>query len=530
MKQDGEFWEKINSGLLKVNNKAANLRRDFANTSDENKKKDLVPKIIKAEKKEPSPVPSLKKFEDDLTKFTSIERRILNDTLVEKEFTGYDSYLLKEFLLANNHHSNYEIPDKLDQKLNSLQNEEIFLLENNPKKLGGGKFHTVYMAKVMQEGGVKDVIWKSIATNEKVDQGMLSTANLSGIERIEGSAALAERSILTKILDSLLFPSNSVCSETKPANLQPDASGRSASGIIMSLAKGQAVALKAVVFNLSKDSLDENNKDSFKKLSRYVSNIIDQEQFLNLARTDIKQFAKQYPNLQFSKKKNMLKIFDTKMEFKDEKVLEKALEGTIRLGILDYISGQTDRHYENYFIDTDGNITAIDNDMSFGYKAAARKQKHFLVPNRGSLLLDLPKVITSKIRNELKIFFSGPNSPADQFVELVNKRFPKGKEGKGILKRINEVKKLVLDESGATVLNEESKFWDNEELENGVALKDIDVETNYLARDLLVKKSKVPGIINKVGWNAFRAKRPNQHMVVKKFDNGILKISGQNNK
>lgn len=419
VKKDAEFWAKVYTREPSELDGAVKLRYDFNSAKNAEKKKELIPQIIEAEKINPPPTPSVDNFSKEIERLKQEETKSkkqqnpssLNDYLKVNKFAGYDSYLLKQFLLSDKKVNDGEFPDNLDEKIDKLQNQEIFLLDDNvPTKIGGGKYHTVYKANVMQENEEKEIIWKSIATNTKVDAGRTSSAYMSGINKIESKAALAERSVLTKTLDRYLFPNNSVCAETKAANMLPGSFGgssnASSSGIIMDMAKGEAIALREVTFDLSKDSDDNNNKKSFKKLSGYISNLGSIDDFLSWAKKPMKEFRKKYPQLQVSKFFSRLKIIDTKMEFNDTNVLKKALEGTIRLGILDYISGQVDRHYENYYVAADGTITAIDNDLSFGSKAGARGQKSFLVPNKGSLLVNLPKVITGEIKSELEEFFS----------------------------------------------------------------------------------------------------------------------------
>ena len=522
VRKDAEFWAKVNVDRIKVRNEAVDLRIKFLRSLNPEEKKGLVPKIIAAEKRDPAPTPSVEKFSGEISNLGHEEQESLNDSLADNEFTGYDTYLLKQFLLSNNHVSYSTIPNNLNEKLDDLQRQEIFLLQKDePKKLGGGKYHSVYKAHVMQGDEERDVIWKSIATDSKVDMGRTSSAYLSGINRFEAKAALAERSILTKVLDKYLFPNNPICAGTKGAHMLPGSFGgpskSGASGIIMDLAKGQAIGLREVTFNLSAKSKESGeNKRSFEKLSRYASGLGDLSSFINLATGNIKEFRNKFPQLQVYKKGHYLKIVDTKMEFKSGKVLQKALEGTIRLGILDYISGQTDRHYENYYIDSDGNVTAIDNDMSFGGKTRARGQRSkFFVPNRGSLLVNLPKVMTSEIKSELETFLKGDG--VKYFLSDVAKTFSEdSKEYKGVLRRIHEIEDTLLRKDAVLV---------SDDLLNKESLERLDSESNYLVRDLSVKKSEAKGIINRFGWNQFRANSNNpRKLSITRNDNDEIEL------
>lgn len=159
VKKDAEFWAKVRLGRVSVSNEAVKLRREFNEAQTEEERRSLVPRIIVAEKRNPAPTPSVEKFSNEITNLGNEGQESLNDSLTENEFTGYDTYLLKQFLLSNNHVSYCTIPAKLDEKLDDLQRQEIFLLdEKAPTKLGGGKCHTVYKAHVMQGDEESEVI------------------------------------------------------------------------------------------------------------------------------------------------------------------------------------------------------------------------------------------------------------------------------------------------------------------------------------------------------------------------------------
>ena len=238
VKKDAEFWAKVYTRKPSELDGAVKLRYDFNSAKNAEKKKKLIPKIIEKEKTDPTPTPSVDNFSKEIRRLKYQDPSLPETYLENNEFAGYDSYLLKQFLLSDKKVNGGEFPDNLDKKIDKLQNQEIFLLDDNvPTKIGGGKYHTVYKANVMKENEEKEIIWKSIATNTKVDAGRTSSAYMSGINKIESKAVLAERSVLTKTLDRYLFPNNSVCAETKPANMLPGSFGGNAnasvSGIIM---------------------------------------------------------------------------------------------------------------------------------------------------------------------------------------------------------------------------------------------------------------------------------------------------------
>lgn len=477
--------------------------------------KETITEIHKKEyEKPPTEVPSISKF---IKKFPSPDNprgKNLFECLKVAGFAGYDMYLLKQFLLAAKSKFNNNLEGNADEKLKKLQNEEAFSFESNKDKmLGGGKYNTVYLImqayqERMQSSNTK--VWKPVSSaNKKAKEGILATSALSGISRKATDALLVERSVLTKRLDELLYPGHSVCAATTAANAIPSELGENTqSGVLMEKAKGHAVAIKEVKFDLSKEPdevsentpddeifKDEQNKKSFDKIKDFIPSS-NQKTILNLLKQkDAERIMEFFPNSTVNIKKDIITLKDVKMQFKNEKVFSQALGDSIRLGILDYITGQTDRHYENYYIDDEiGSIMAIDNDMSFGKKVGARGQKRALfLPNKASLLVNLPKVITSDIKEDLKNFFSGEG--CKQFIKEVSLSFGNyAKETIGVKKRLEDVSKLI----GSSKLKVVENIMNS--------LQDIDTETNYLARDLLVNRKGL-NVIDKAGWNTFRANR-----------------------
>src|SRR5581483_2212877 len=72
----------------------------------------------------------------------------------------------------------------------------------------------------------------------------------------------------------------------------------------------------------------------------------------------------------------------------------------------DIIMGECDRHPKNYFINEKGEVIGIDEDCCLGKNAIpedvdVRKQIG-LVPNKGSLMLRMPGVITQEIYDNIQ--------------------------------------------------------------------------------------------------------------------------------
>ena len=476
--------------------------------------RNLANKIIEIEKVTTSDLPTFRYF-NQILKYAGRNDLIsfVNDLESEKiKLSGYDPYLIKSLLVAcksSCKENNITFPSKLQDKIEFLSEKEIFPL-TTPKKLGGGKYNAVFYTKILQFHEEKIRIFKPVPLSSKESvQDIYSSSALTGISRYDSEAKYIERSCLTDMLDKLLYSNdNRVCVNTDVAITMPGIisdntsdqskkiSKRMTSGILMDMAAGNPFVLDSIKFDFSKGCVkNELNTKSLSKIQKYNGNSLTLEKIYNAYKDN--RLSDMFPQADISISKGTVEIIGDKVKFDNESSVAKCLENSIRLGILDYISGQTDRHYENYYTDSQGNILAIDNDLSFGSNSHARNQKNsfLFIPNNGSLLVDLPRIMTKSIKNDLNNFF---NNNLNEFLRELKNVFPESSnEYKTTVDRLNEVRKLLQNvktvDSAMDLLSEES-------------LNYIDTETNYVARDIIVKKDK--GFVNRFSkWNIYRANR-----------------------
>jgi len=517
------------SGLI-FNLSKANLYRilfnECSNLECDSKKdilKEISSKIVESEQDNPSVLPSLAEFEVcTLEKGASTKKlKEILDKLQKRpvEFMGFDPYLLKQFLggvVTSCKYLGVQVPKNIKVKLERLQAEEVFVI-GNAKKLGGGKYNTVFLVEALYKGKEVKKVWKPVASNNpEVKTGVLSTTALSGISRNDTHAAYLDRSLLTDLLDKMLFLERGICSNTYSGNTTPGAISEkgsesiSTSGILMDLAEGAPMVLRKLEIKLN-DSDESRSKFNILKQNIEGFRSVNFSDFI----TDLNScnFAEILPDgVTVNVTEDSVK-FESEdgftRGFTSEQAVECALEGSLMAGIEDYILGQTDRHYENYYVTNDGSLKLIDNDLCLGGKADSRSQTSFIMPNNASLLVNLPRVLTKDIVKRIdKFMFEGPKGSrgVDMFLENILEIF--GENSDEYKKTVERIEKLKNHIAGIRILETASELLIPENLEF------IDTETNYIARDLLVKRSDLSAIrvIDKKGWNPYRANRESRSL------------------
>jgi hypothetical protein len=171
-------------------------------------------------------------------------------------------------------------------------------------------------------------------------------------------------------------------------------------------------------------------------------------------------------------------------------------ESFLKMQLLDYITGQVDRHPKNYFITAEGTLQLIDNDCAFGVNAVpegidVRGQKPiaFVIDNNGSLMLRPPQVITADLKGAIDKMHA--NRVA---VESVLSNYLAPAEVEATIKRLSQL---------YTHLNSEKVLIVNtkEELLSESAKKEMDSNNSYWVRELQIFDS------SKTNLNHLRAHR-----------------------
>lgn len=173
-------------------------------------------------------------------------------------------------------------------------------------------------------------------------------------------------------------------------------------------------------------------------------------------------------------------------------------EGLLKLQIKDWITGECDRHPENYFIDDDGKVTGIDEDCSFGVNAVpedvddVRSQSALkgFIPNNASLMLRLPPVITADIKAAVNNLYQNKDE-----LRTTLKAHISEKEIDATISRLEKLHKHINNEFDCRVVNS------SEELLSPDAQKSVDTNNSYWARELVVYSQ------DEKGWNHLRAHR-----------------------
>lgn len=227
-----------------------------------------------------------------------------------------------------------------------------------------------------------DVIFKC---KKQILSSFASTSINSGIPK-ENKANFCSRSVASTVTDEMLNGENRILVKTQHIYLN------NMSGISMELAKGKNPILKKEKIIPITDrkyiKLAQQNKfdEIAKNIKCHKTEIILNGTYLTYSKKSISYLDSENPI---------------------------TYEGLLRLQILDIINGECDRHPKNYLIDQmDGTVKGIDNECSFGIyslpEGDVRNQEKILgiLPNKGSLMLRMPPVVTRQIKKDVKLLYN----------------------------------------------------------------------------------------------------------------------------
>lgn len=288
-----------------------------------------------------------------------------------------------------------------DIKAGSILNQNVEL-----KKLGGGAVNTVYSGTFVDSSGEEfRGVFKpeaaSLPLSIQLREEIAGTAKQSGIP-VGKSSFLDQRAFATGQVDQGLFGERQVNVKTYYAVVNGQR------GIVMKMAKGGSIkvdgAQSTVVDKSNASPSEKRILDMFDDMQAAGKKITKKHLKLAAfslgARTlDFKDGALIRTDATFTASKKEVNFYNPSL-----------IEQYQRLQVLDIITGQVDRHPENYFVDIDDagrpKLEAIDSDCAFGTKSMptakdVRNQHHLFLPNKGSLMLRMPTVITESIRDDV---------------------------------------------------------------------------------------------------------------------------------
>lgn len=256
--------------------------------------------------------------------------------------------------------------------------------------LGKGKVNTVYKVTYKQQNPVNGemetvtgVFKPEQPVAASIKEKLWGTAAGSGIPTGK-DANLAGRSVASSVVDKMLFREATVSVNTRFAIVNGQ------KGILMDKAQGKSPEVTGYTERVVATSLEE-----FKKIvgddpvtPEFLASMLEAD------RVEVREGSK------------LVAVNKTFAHFDPNNLV--TAEELLKLQVLDIICGQVDRHPGNYHVDEHGHVTAFDNDCSFGVHAMpkgvdVRRQPTLggIVPNMGSLMLRMPKVITRSIADDI---------------------------------------------------------------------------------------------------------------------------------
>jgi hypothetical protein len=289
----------------------------------------------------------------------------------------------------------------------------------------------------------------------------------SGIPKGD-KANFCSRSIASTITDEMLNGEDRILVKTEYIHIN------GMLGIKMELAEGKSPILKKEKIRDIEDSkcirwAQQNNYDLIaKKIKCHYRQIILEGTYL--------KYCKKY--MKYLNKKNPI-----------------TYESFLILQIVDILNGECDRHSKNYLINQiNGKVKGIDNEYSFGIysipKEDVRNQpKVFgILPNRGSLMLRMPPVITIQIKNNITSLYNNSKEYCKRLSCYLTKN-----EVKATIVRLNKLYEHINSDKCEIVNNTEELFIRGKEI--------ADTTNSYWARELYASK------INPTNWNHLREQK-----------------------
>jgi hypothetical protein len=330
---------------------------------------------------------------------------------------GYDLEVVSEFFTTVKKRIENESPTntafqnlaqtdmtKLNYLISSFKTKVLSEVNENTDMsvLGGGALNTVYEIHYKDpETGMPMVgVFKpdpaELPFTKLKQEQFFGTSVASGIPP-GPDALLTKRAKASSQVDSLLYGDDPISVSTEFVVVN----GKR--GILMSKAVGKSPKVLGVV----EDEIDPNQLAPYFKALKINPNSFSENEKQMLATS-------------FNYRKFEIidgKIIGTRATLRnldpgDPAKLALTAEGLVKLQVKDIITGECDRHPDNYIIDKNGKVIGIDEDCCFGVNAIPEKKDvrdqdklMGVVPNKGSLMLRMPPVITKTIKNDIEKFY-----------------------------------------------------------------------------------------------------------------------------
>ncbi|HCJ12115.1 MAG: hypothetical protein A2Y14_05945 [Verrucomicrobia bacterium GWF2_51_19] len=375
---------------------------------------------------------------------------------------------------------------KAYKRLTSTELRHRFRCVSPRKVLGKGAVNAVALVKVVGSNGkVEERVWKSDALSRAysfqraltgLKEFLGGTAKQSGIDVLEHSY-YPERSVATAKIDAWLFGDKGVCVSTEIAHLGQE------HGILMDKAAGRPLEVKQAETLTQELTLDAGFLRSIKN---------DEQTLVDLAFWHGARKAEWV-----DRAKGIYRIHAFASNLPPDNV--SSCDGLVRTQLLDYLSGQSDRHPENYFNGEDGRIFAIDNDCSFGLNVVDEKG-HVRVDNKSaihaSLLVDMPVVITREHQEAVLNLWNNPQR-LEELTQLINPE-----EYAQTLHRLECLAKHVQDPKRCKIVETPQELLEDYKRSLNDSKSAITTNNSYWKRDLLLAKGHGLG-----KWGFLREKR-----------------------
>lgn len=398
------------------------------------------------------------------------------------DFRGYDREVLSVVCSALKKQLEHGYPPEMLKKLNLLSATFTTKIINVPDKdlkaLNKGAINIVYKVNYWDNNnketeGVFKPDASDLPANKLLQEEWFGTSVASGIPA-GIDAHLSSRAVASSVVDKLLYSGKQISVNTEFVIINGQR------GILMDLAQGK----------------------SPKFIDEVKNRLPPNEMKIRIPKTIPKELQSKWVEV----KSNCRKIefidgvpYATRPQFENFDMNNPlTIAGLTKLQIKDIITGECDRHPENYYVNSLGHVLGIDEDCCFGINAIpkdadVRKQDSlfFIVPNRGSLMLRMPPVVTREMQADiLKL--------ADlNLTELQKSIAPyvSAEEIQEMTIRLQKLKEHVTNPEKCLVVGS------NEALLQDEAQGRMDTNNSYYKREvqLLSVKEK--------GWNRFREHR-----------------------